>query len=122
MSAFDESTAPVTDASQPAPGGAASPSEGMARLLEIAAKNADELLTEARAEAEQMTSSAQAEADKIVGEARIEAERVRAETEDARNKATGEIARLRQTEQEHRDRMKSHLQEMLAKVEANSVG
>ena len=120
MSAYDETTAPVSDA--PEPGGGASPSDGMARLLELAAKNADELLAEARAEAEQLTSAAQAEADRIVGEARIEAERVRKETEDSKTKASGEIARLRQTEQEHRERMQSHLQEMLAKVEANSVG
>jgi cell division septum initiation protein DivIVA len=121
MSAYDESTAPVTDAPEPAAGGAGSPSDSMARLLEIAAKNADELLAEAKAEAEQLTSAAQAEADRIVGEARIEAERVRTETEESKNRASGEIARLRQTEAEHRERMQSHLQEMLAKVEANSI-
>jgi len=118
MSAFEETTAPVTDA----PAAPGSGVDGMARLLELATKNADELVAEARAEAAEITAKAQAEADKIVGEARIEAERVRSETEEAKSASTGEIARLRQTEQEHRDRMKSHLQEMLAKVEANSIG
>ena len=47
---------------------------------------------------------------------------MKAESEEARNKANGEIAELRQTEREHRERMKSHLEEMLAKVEANSIG
>ena len=122
MSAYDETTAPATDAPEPAPTGATSPSESMARLLEIAAKNADELLAEARAEAEKLTSAAQAEADRILGEAKAEAERIRAETEESKNHASGEIARLRQTEAEHRERMQTHLQEMLAKVEANSIG
>jgi cell division septum initiation protein DivIVA len=91
-------------------------SDGMARLLEIAARNADELLAEAKAEA------AQAEADRLLSEARLEAEKIRAESEESRSQATREIADLRQTEREHRERMQSHLQEMLAKVEANSIG
>ena len=106
---------------------------GAARLMELAAHNADQLLTEAKAEAERVTSeakaaaervtsAAQAEADRLVGEARMEAERVRAETEKSRGQATQEIAGLRQTEREHRERMQAHLQEMLAKVEANSIG
>ena len=95
---------------------------GAARLMELAAHNADQLLTEAKAEAERVTSAARAEADRLVGEARMEAERVRAETEKSRGQATQEIAGLRQTEREHRERMQAHLQEMLAKVEANSIG
>ena len=47
---------------------------------------------------------------------------MRAETEEAQGKATSEIAGLRETEREHRERMRTHLQEMLAKVEANSIG
>jgi cell division septum initiation protein DivIVA len=108
-------------------------SDGMARLLEIAAHNADQLLAEAKAEAEQVTSDAhaeaehvtseaQTEADRLLGEARLEAERIRGESEEAKNQATKEIADLRQTEREHRERMQTHLQEMLAKVEANSIG
>jgi cell division septum initiation protein DivIVA len=114
MSAFEE-----------LPAGQATPetaSDGMARLLEIAARNADQLLEEARAEAEQVTSTARVEAERMVAEARGEAERIRTESQDARDHATQEIAGLRQTEQEHRERMQSHLQEMLAKVEANSIG
>jgi cell division septum initiation protein DivIVA len=108
-------------------------SDGMARLLELAVRNADELLAEAKteadtvtseahAEAERVTSEAHAEADRLVGEARSEAERIRTESEDAKNQADKELANLRQTEREHRERMQSHLQEMLAKVEANSIG
>ncbi len=103
-------------------GAADTASDGMARLLEIAARNADELLTEAKAEAEQVTSTARIEAERLLDEARTEAERIRDESEKAKNDATSQIAGLRQTEREHRERMKSHLQEMLAKVEANSIG
>jgi cell division septum initiation protein DivIVA len=108
-------------------------SDGMARLLELAANNADVLRAEAtaaadtlrsdaHAEAERVTSEAQAEADRLLGEARLEAERIRSESEEAKNRASQEIADLRKTEREHRERMQSHLQEMLAKVEANSIG
>jgi cell division septum initiation protein DivIVA len=106
----------------PAESGADTASGGMARLLEIAARNADELLAEAKAEAEQVTSTARVEAERLLDEARTEAERIREESEKAKSDATSQIAGLRQTEREHRDRMKSHLQEMLAKVEANSIG
>jgi len=132
----------ATDPTSRAPGDNAT--GGAARLLEVAARNADQLMGEAQAEAdrvtaaakaeaeqvtsaakadaERVTSAAQAEADRLVGEARMEAERIRAETEKSRNDATQQIAGLRQTEREHRERMQTHLQEMLAKVEANSIG
>ena len=123
---------------------AAAPSDGMARLLEVAARNADQLMTEAKneaervttaaqadadrvttaaqAEADRVTTAAQAEADRLVGEARMEAERIRSETEKSKTDATQAIAGLRQTEREHRERMQTHLQEMLARVESNSIG
>ena len=41
----------------------------MARLLEIAARNADELVAEARAEAEELTSTARGAESCVVGEA-----------------------------------------------------
>ena len=96
----------------------------MARLLEIAARNADELMAEAKAEAEQLTSTARAEAERLLSEARSRGgDELRAESEEgAGPRPTGTIAELRQTEREHRERMKSHLEEMLAKVEANSIG
>jgi cell division septum initiation protein DivIVA len=125
MSAYEELMAQRGDGAEPdtPSGSAAEPaSASMARLLELAAHNADELLEEARAEAAQVTSTARVEAERLLSEARAEAERIRAESEKSRNHANQEIAGLRQTEQEHRERMQSHLQEMLAKVEANSIG
>jgi cell division septum initiation protein DivIVA len=135
MSAYEELMAQRGDGAEPtSPAGPAAPTEpaagpeedaasgGMARLLEIAARNADELLAEAETEAEQVRSTARVEAERMLSEARTEAERIRAESETAKSDATQQIAGLRQTEREHRERMKAHLQEMLAKVEANSIG
>ena len=96
-------------------------SSAAARLLEIAARNADQLLTEAQAEADGMRASAREEADELLTEARAEAERVRADLEQSRNEANDEIATLRETGQSHRDQMREHLHEMLAKVETNSI-
>jgi cell division septum initiation protein DivIVA len=114
----DVSVAP--SATEPAPG--ESPTVGAARLLEVAARNAEQLVGEAQAEAVRLKAEAEAEAEKIVGAARGEADRIRAESEESRSQANREIAGLRETERQHRERMQSHLQEMLAKVEANSVG
>src|SRR6187549_1224770 len=47
-----------------------SSSTAAARLLEIAARNADQLLTEAQAEADEMKASARVEADEVLTEAR----------------------------------------------------
>ena len=68
-----------------------------------------------------MRASARAEADELLADARTEAERVRAELDQSRTEANDEIAQLRETGQAHRDLMRDHLQEMLAKVEVNSI-
>jgi cell division septum initiation protein DivIVA len=75
--------------------------------LEVAALNADELLTEAKAEA-----------DRLVAAARAEAERLRADLEAKRAQHRAEIARLEQVEQEHRERVRRHLTDMLAQIDA----
>ena len=90
------------------------------RLLEIATRNADELMAEAEAEADRMTSAAREEAEQMRSDAQSEAEQARAELEESRKKGNDEIARLLETEQEHRDRLREHLNEMLARVEAAS--
>ena len=107
------------DLAEPEP--AQDTSAAAARLLEIAARNADQLLNEAQAEADAMKASARDEADQLLSEARTEAERVRTELEQSRTRANDEIAKLWETEQAHRDRMREHLHEVLAKVEATSV-
>ena len=70
-------------------------SSAAARLLEIATRNADELVGEAKDQADKVIGEARAEAEKIVGDARTRAEQLEAETKqradqldhDARNRA-----------------------------------
>lgn len=50
----------------------------VARLLEVAARNADELLGEARAEAASIVATAQSDADRLTGSSQAEAEELRA--------------------------------------------
>jgi cell division septum initiation protein DivIVA len=111
---------PTTDADPDAdPGsGGTDGSRAAARLLEVAAPNAEELLAEAKAEADQLTASAREEADQILTAARTEAQRVRANLEETRAQHNAEIARLQQIEQDHRDRMRRHLTDVLAQIEA----
>ena len=92
-------------------------SSGAARLLEVAAHNADELLAEARAEAATVVSAAQAEADQLVMSAKMEAARVRSELETTRNQQNAEIARLQQLADDHKNRMRSHVSDLLAQVD-----
>jgi cell division septum initiation protein DivIVA len=103
---------PVVDESSPGDS-----SRAAARLLEVAARNAEELLTEAKAEADQVKSSAREEADLLLAAARAEAQRVRAELEETHAQHSAEIARLQQVEQDHRDRMRRHLTDVLAQIE-----
>jgi cell division septum initiation protein DivIVA len=96
MTTNDEPTMTRADAS-----GAA------ARLLEVAARNADELLADAKAEAEGLLAAA-----------RAEAQQVRAGLEEERARHSTEIARLKQLEQEHRERVRRHANDLLAQIEA----
>lgn len=87
------------------------PVDAAARLLEVAALNADQLVAEAREEAE-----------RLVLEARVEAEKVRAESEAEHRRLADEIAALRLEQREYQERMRAYLNEMLTKVEAGVGG
>lgn len=112
--------------------GAGDGTRAAARLLEIATRNADELLAEARTEAASIVSMAQTDADRV----RAELDQTRAEhdTELDRHRTTvlgdlserqaaleAEIARLRQLEEDHRNRMRTYLAEQLAQIEPNGA-
>jgi hypothetical protein len=100
-----------------------------ARLLEIAARNADELLGEAKAEAASIAAAAQADAVRV----HAELEKTRTEQNDEldRHRTTvlaqlaerqdaleAEVARLERLEQEIRARTRRFLTEQLAKVDS----
>jgi cell division septum initiation protein DivIVA len=115
MNMDDDQTVTTSDAGLG--GVAADGSRAAARLLEVAARNADELLAEATAEADQLTASARENADQLLTAARTETQRLRADLEETRAQHNAEIARLQQIEQNHRDRMRRHLTDMLAQIE-----
>ena len=119
-------------ATSPAPG-AVQGSQAAARLLEIAGRNAEELLSGATADAEATVATARAEADQVTAAARTEAERVRAEAEqhsttvlselaERRAALEAEIARLEQLESEHRAAMRTFFTEQLEHLEPTPAG
>ena len=98
--------------------GANDPSAAAARLLAITARDTDQWRAEARSEADAVVAAAREEAAEIVRAAREEAEKMtndaRVETYRERERAT----KIRQLSSEHREQMKTHLNEMLERVEA----
>jgi DivIVA domain-containing protein len=135
--------APPTPAAQPA---AASPqmirvetvpeaSNAAARLLEIATRNADELVDgakddadkiigEARTKAERLESEAKVKADRLESDARTRAQMLDSETAERRQQMFGELERerdklnsevetLRAFEREYRSRLKSYFTQQL---------
>ena len=93
-------------------------SAAAARLLALTARDTDQWRAEARSEADAVVAAAREEAAEIVRAAREEAERMtndaRVETYREREKAT----KLKQTADEHREQLRTHLTEMLERVEA----
>ncbi len=114
------------------------------RLLELAAKNADELVGEAQAQAEALVSEAQANAERLDTESRTKAERLEsdartraqmldAETAERRQQLFGdlekeksnldaEIEGLRNFEREYRSQLKSYFHQQLEALEGSAVG
>jgi DivIVA domain-containing protein len=103
------------------------------RLLELAGRNADQLVSEARQEAEQIVGSARTEADRISEESRTRAEELDAETTHRRETLFSEIEReraeldrevqnLRTFEREYRAELKSYFEEQLAALEGQGTG
>jgi len=117
-------------------------SNAAARLLEIATRNADELVNEAkddadkivgeaRTKAERLESESKAKADLTESEARTRAEMLDTETaerrtqlfgdlEKERNKLNAEVENLRSFEREYRSRLKSYFTEQLESLDGAS--
>lgn len=115
-----------------------------ANVLEMAARDAEVWLAEARtqadalvsgaraeaealvraghAEADRLTASARKEADLLLTDARAEAERVRAELEMARSEHNDDIARLARLRDDSRDQLRGHLNALLAQVDGQGQG
>jgi DivIVA domain-containing protein len=120
---------------------AAEASSAATRLLELATRNADELvdgarleadeiLTGARTDAERLEAETKAQAERLATEARERAAKLDAETEARRRQALGEIEQektrldgevthLRTFEREYRARMKGYFTEQLAALDGS---
>jgi len=116
------------------------PSDAAARMLELAALTAEQLIASAQTDAESLVSAAQAEAGEILATSRDEARQAEAELSRRRHEQTAEldreratalagladekaaleakIATLRQLESDHRSEMHRHLTEQLALLDA----
>jgi DivIVA domain-containing protein len=119
-----------------APGTVAEASSAAARLLEIATRNADELVNEAkdqadrivgeaRTKAERLEAESKSKADRVEADARTRAEKLDHETAERRNQLFGQLERerdklakeveeLRAFEREYRSRLKAYFEGQLA--------
>jgi len=126
-------TAPITTVSQAS--GAA------ARLLELATRNADELvadakdqadtiLAEARTKAERLENEARTKADRMESDARARAQKLDSETAERRQQLFGdlekdrdrlarEVEHLRSFEREYRSRLKNYFSSQLSQLEGD---
>ncbi len=118
------------------PGTVAEASSAAARLLEIATRNADELVNEAKDQADRIVGEARTKAERLEAEAKSKAERVEAdartraerldhETAERRNQLFGSLERerdqlaqdveeLRAFEREYRSRLRAYFEGQLA--------
>ena len=119
-------------------------SSAAARLLEIATRNADELVSEAkdsadrivgeaRTKAERLESEAKVKADRLDSDARTRAQMLDAETaerrqqlfgelEKERDKLNSEVENLRSFEREYRSRLRSYFKQQLQALDGNGEG
>lgn len=152
----DEAPEPAADQTRSASGHRPSPHEQIrvttsaeassaaTRLLELATRNADEVVAEAREEAQQIVASARTEAeqleaetrqraDRLDEEARTRAQNLDAETEGKRNQALADVERekqrldsevdnLRAFEREYRSRLKSYFTQQLEALDGRGEG
>lgn len=125
----------------PAPTSVAQASGAAARLLEIATRNADEvvadaknqadtILAEAQTKSERLENDARSKADRLEADARARADKLDSETaakraqlfgdlERDRDKLTGEVEHLRAFEREYRSRLRNYFSSQLAQLEGD---
>jgi DivIVA domain-containing protein len=123
---------------------AAEASSAATRLLELATRNADEvvaearddarkIVTEAQGEAEKLESETKARTDKLEQDARTRAQNLDSETENKRRELLGEMEKekgrlggeietLRSFEREYRSRLKSYFSQQLEALEGSGEG
>jgi DivIVA domain-containing protein len=119
-------------------------SSAAARLLEIATRNADELVGEAKDEADKIVGEARTKAERLESESKTKADRLESdartrsqmldsETAERRQQLFGELEKdkerlnaevenLRSFEREYRSRLKGYFQQQLAALDGSGEG
>ncbi len=103
------------------------------RLLELATRNADEVVAEAKEEAEQIVVAARTEAETVEQEARSRSQNLDSETDTRRSellsdlekermRLDGEVDTLRAFEREYRSRLKIYFTEQLEALDGGHEG
>jgi DivIVA domain-containing protein len=119
-------------------------SSAAARLLEIATRNADELVADAKDQADRIVGEARTKAERLESESKVKADRLESDArtrsqmldsetaerrqqlfgdlEKEKEKLAAEVENLRAFEREYRSRLKSYFQQQLATLEGNGEG
>jgi DivIVA domain-containing protein len=97
-------------------------STAVARMLEIAGRNADELLAEARSQAETIVSEATSRAEKLDAETEERRSRIVADLERDHRALQSEVEDLRTFEREYRAQLRNYFQQQLDALDAQGGG
>jgi DivIVA domain-containing protein len=119
-------------------------SSAAARLLEIATRNADELVGEAKDTADKIVGEARTKAERLESESKVKADRLESDArtrsqmldsetaerrqqlfgdlEKEKDKLNAEVENLRSFEREYRSRLKSYFQQQLAALDGTAEG
>ncbi len=119
-------------------------SSAAARLLEIATRNADELVGEAKDTADKIVGEARTKAERLESESKVKADRLESDArtrsqmldsetaerrqqlfgdlEKEKDKLNAEVENLRSFEREYRSRLKSYFQQQLAALDGSGEG
>ncbi len=140
----------------PAPAPAAAPTETIkvatvadassaaARLLEIATRNADELVNEAKDQADKIIGEARTKAERLESESKVKADRLESDArtrsqmldsetaerrqqlfgdlEKEKDKLSAEVENLRSFEREYRSRLRGYFEQQLAALDGTGEG
>jgi DivIVA domain-containing protein len=119
-------------------------SSAAARLLEIATRNADELVGEAKDQADKIIGEARTKAERLEAESKVKSDRLESDArtrsqmldsetaerrqqlfgdlEKEKDKLNAEVENLRSFEREYRSRLKSYFQQQLAALDGSGEG
>ena len=95
-------------------------SSAAARLLEIAGRNADEVVNEAKAHADQILGEARTRSQMLDSETAERRSQLMGDLEKEKVRLNGEIETLRTFEREYRSRLKSYFSQQLAALDTGA--